>query len=858
MNEMTKVPPAPIVWKVPADAQQLTSVPKEIKLPDFSHQPHFKSLYLYHTIEGNLAMVIARYEEPVDEFSGKVKKKILPFTVWQQTNGSYYWCPKNIESSRPLFNLRDLIERPNAPVILTEGEKCAEAVRDTISSCVSITWAGGSNTINLTDFAPLKGRDIMIMPDHDTPGYTAASKLKKVLLDVGASRVRVLDIAELGHVVSEEVQQGYDIADAIRDGLTSARLKDILNNNPEMVTDVFENNGTENSIIEAPECEEDPFLAYLEKEWGWTPNFPEVGYNLSCNGLYKHSMSARGVPISTFVGSPIAVVGQTRPLEKGQGWGRIVAFTRPDGVYEVCVLQSEHGAGDGREWRKYLAQNGFQCPNDPSGRLALADYISHSVAPNIVDITYRPGWVGDSFALPQGVISPPGETRQIKLDMDDKAHFFACAGDPEDWTRLASLAELSSRAMFALSVAFAAVLLKPMGESGGGFHLYGQSSRSKTTLLVLAGSTFGGGGIDGFVQSWLRTGNSAEAAAADHNDCPIMLDEQGLSDPELASDLYYMLANGHGKGRATVVGTARASVQWRVMTLSSGECSSVAHMRTGSRGTKKRFTGGVAVRMVDIPVEASPGHTFEDIGHFESEGLLAEHIGREARRVYGHAGPAFIKQLVVDREAHLATARQIKERFIKTVTEPEDDPQVKRIAGRFGVVAAAGSLATQFGVLPWQENAAFDAAVTCYTAWKNVRGTTQSEEERDALRALRRFFELYGRSRFEAITPPHNANKTEETWHEDERPVRDRCGYRTTNEKKETVIYVTPEAFRSEVCDGHNANIMLRVARDYGALILGDGKHLQKNVRLPGHSGTTRVYAFMPHMLNSETKVPAT
>lgn len=876
MKDMSPPCAAPVVRELAPGAQIVTRISPEIPWPRIFNHRSLVAIFPYLWGDGTKAMLIARYEKPDEKKPGEVKKSMCPYTLWQDSDGTAAWARKGMEGPQPVYNLPELLQRPKALVIISEGEKCADAVKSAFPDCVSITWAGGTNAVNKTDFSPVEDRDVVIFPDNDEPGLAAANALTAILIKKGAKRVRLLDIAALGACISEDVPRGYDVADAIRDGLTSGRFKTILEEHPEILwvkpdteeraDEVDETSAPTEPDLEAEPCDhastdkehpqsdepdtgKDPFLAHLEKEWCWTPNVPE-DYDLSSVGLYKYGLTARGEPVTTFAGSPIAVVGQSRLADGETGWGRIVVFPRPDGAYVTLILPNNLAVGDGKEVRAMLAEHGFQCPNDRLGRLALADFISRSDAPDIVEITSRPGWTGNSFALPQGVISPPDETRRVKIDMCGKDHFFATAGNAEDWRALAGLVENSSRAAFALSVTFAAMLLKPMGESGGGIHFYGRSSRSKTTFLVLAGSVFGGGGIDGFVQSWLRTGNSAEATAADHNDCLIALDELGMSDPELASDLYYMLANGHGKGRATVVGSARPSVQWRVMTLSSGEDSSAVHMRSGPRAAKKRHTGGIAVRMVDIPIEVAADQSFEDIGEFESEGALAEHIGREARRVYGHAGPAFITHLVADRDTHIKAAHDTKKHFVEAVTQKDDDPQVKRVAGRFGVVAAAGELAVQFGVLPWKTGAAFKAAAACFEAWKDARGTSQSEEERDALRALRTFFELYGRSRFEAITPPQNLAPEEEVRREEERHVRDRCGYRMLDEDGNALIYVTPEVFRAEVCDGHNPEIMLRVARERGALIVGDGAHLQKNVRLPDRSGTSRVYAFKPHKLD--------
>ena len=254
--------------------------------------------------------------------------------------------------------------------------------------------------------------------------------------------------------------------------------------------------------------------------------------------------------------------------------------------------------------------------------------------------------------------------------------------------------------------------------------------------------------------------------------------------------------------------------------------------------------------MVDIPIEPVAGQTFEDLAGFESEGALAEHIGHQACRVYGHAGPAFVRYLVGNLEKNLTIARDVMDLFLQTVAEPDDDPQVRRVAKRFALVAAAGTLATRADVLPWQKKSALIAALACYIAWKEARGTNRSEEEREALRVLRAFFELHGASRFEPVRPEAAGPEDPVMVQENDRAVRDRCGYRTTDHDGNAVYYVFPEAFRSQVCGGHSPEVVLGVARACEALLLGEDGRLQKKVRLPEYPGGKRVYAFLLHKLS--------
>jgi putative DNA primase/helicase len=77
------------------------------------------------------------------------------------------------------------------------------------------------------------------------------------------------------------------------------------------------------------------------------------------------------------------------------------------------------------------------------------------------------------------------------------------------------------------------------------------------------------------------------------------------------------------------------------------------------------------------------------------------------------------------------------------------DGQVQRVARRFAVVAAAGEIATDIGVLPWKKGDVTAAARKCYDAWLHRRGTTGPSELEQGIAQIRRFFEQHGASRFE-------------------------------------------------------------------------------------------------------------
>jgi hypothetical protein len=147
--------------------------------------------------EAGPLFIVARYKPD------GAPKEIRPFT-WR--NGS--WSFKHYPSPRPLYMLRDLIARPAAPVLVVEGEGCADVAFSVLapSYCVT-TWSGGANATSKTDFTPLHGRDVTIWPDADEPGRLAAAAIASKLQGKVAS-LRILNIPKT-------VPEGWDCADAL-------------------------------------------------------------------------------------------------------------------------------------------------------------------------------------------------------------------------------------------------------------------------------------------------------------------------------------------------------------------------------------------------------------------------------------------------------------------------------------------------------------------------------------------------------------------------------------------------------------------------------------------------------------------
>lgn len=122
---------------------------------------------------------------------------------------------------RPLYKLPEIIKNPEMPVLLVEGEKCAEVPVD---GYIVVTWSGGVSSSNKTDFSPLYGRKVILWPDNDEPGITAMNTIAEELREHGGE-VRIITIPAgkpLKWDIADARAEGEDLAGIINQPAPSA------------------------------------------------------------------------------------------------------------------------------------------------------------------------------------------------------------------------------------------------------------------------------------------------------------------------------------------------------------------------------------------------------------------------------------------------------------------------------------------------------------------------------------------------------------------------------------------------------------------------------------------------------------
>jgi hypothetical protein len=144
-------------------------------------------IYDYTDAAGNVGSRVHRWEA-----TGAEPKRFAGQTLMD--DGSWSW--QHPPTPRPLYGLAELAARPDAPVLLNEGEKAAEGARDHLPDHVSMSCSGGTAGIKHTDFGPLKGRNCVLWPDNDPEGRVAMEQAAELLTAVGAAEVRIVTIPE--------------------------------------------------------------------------------------------------------------------------------------------------------------------------------------------------------------------------------------------------------------------------------------------------------------------------------------------------------------------------------------------------------------------------------------------------------------------------------------------------------------------------------------------------------------------------------------------------------------------------------------------------------------------------------------
>ncbi|MDZ7710634.1 MAG: DUF927 domain-containing protein [Roseovarius sp.] len=546
-------------------------------------------------------------------------------------------------------------------------------------------------------------------------------------------------------------------------------------------------------------------------------DMPE-GFSLHDDGIYQLQPGDGEELVPVKICSPILVKGLCRNAID-YGWGRVLAVQDPDGNWHELVLEGRQLSQSANVALAPLFDLGF----DLAPISKAAESVRRLLLSWQPDTRYRRfdrlGWTGDThdaFVLGNGHVIGNAlvATDSVPDDMMAAIH---TRGTLDAWkSEVAARCVGNPLMMLAVSHAFSGPLLSILGQTGGGFHLRGVSSRGKSTIQYVASSVWGARSL---LQSWDGTPSGLEGIAAACNDTLLNLEELHNADPRTVGGIVYMLANGKGRRRAKANGKLQSAQQWRVPILSSGEVSLEEHMASVGR----KMFAGQEVRLINLEADGRAHGAFDALHGLESSKAFAERVDQASLENYGHAGPLFVKYVMRSRAKRMSMQNFV-DSFCLYVARRADlspnDGQAHRVLKRFAIAALAGELATKAGLTGWRSRDACDAAKDMFLNWFEAEESATNDDITTAVQRTRDYIAQHS-DRFQTIGT------------EDNHPID---GWRDGR-----WVYIRPDCWQA-MHAGHDPVETARLHADGGFLKTQKGGGYQ--VRMPRDiQGRRRAYA---------------
>jgi uncharacterized protein (DUF927 family) len=793
------------------------------------HNKKFRSspvaIYPYFTLEDVLAFYMVRWHplnegsEPILNEDGKPSKIVLPFCYVQDESSNKRWWSCGYPEPRPLYNLLDLMKRPQAPVLVVEGEKTVEALKPLLPDYVITTASHGSQSPHKSDWSVLKGRNVIICPDLDTAGLHYGDSVCLKSREAKALSIHALSLELLvkSLMKKDNIPEGYDLADAVNDGLNPVLLNQSL----------------------------ESFLSpYLTRNERITQQFPDKTFRVNEHGSveYWYEKKNKNGEIAEeewrWLCGYLVVTHRTRDKDNGE-WAKIATLIDGDGIRKKVKITASLLAGDGNLLKELLLKSGLALNLEATSK--LRQYLNQSNPFSRRRTVDKVGWYKNAYVFPHKTYGNRDE-EEIVLEMDGVLPSYRMRGTLAEWQKnIGQYLEGNSRLQGSILLGLASPLLTLLIREGFGLHYYGHSSIGKSTTSHIALSVYGTE-----LKSWRTTDNSAEGWALLSNDNLLVLDEINQVSADAFYEMVYMLLNGQTKGRATRKGTPRAISTFKVNILSNGETTGEGKARESKKN--RTYNAGQTVRLIEIPADTGKGFGIFDTLHgFKDGAAFSKYLKEMANKYCGTLGDAWLDTLTKNQERILKLIKEHMQTFIdNTPLEPKADKQVGRVIEHLSIMAGAGETAIEAGILNWEKGSAIKACQTLLNSWIGQRGGLESYEVIKFKEEVTNLLLEHGTMRFEMIgqkvRESYDARATQQGSDPVKPRTKDRLGFskEIKGVTEYTEYYAFTEIFDRELIRGRDKKMLLTALVDAG-ILERDKDQFSQSKRLPG-LGTKRVY----------------
>jgi putative DNA primase/helicase len=794
------------------------------------HNKKFNSkpvaIYPYVMADNSLAFYMVRWNPfnkddtlMLDE-EGNPSKIVLPYCYVEDEKMSRYWFSCGFPEPRPLYNLPEILARPQAPVLVVEGEKVVDILKPLLPDYVITTSAHGSQSPHKSDWSAFKGRKVIICPDLDKAGVQYGDSVYIKSKEAGALSIQLLALELLvkSLMKKETIPAGYDLADAISEGLNPVLLNQSIESF--LIPYLTSNEIISQKLPDGFQIDEKGSVEYwyekknnkgdiIEKEWRWLCGYLVITY-------------------------------LTRDKDNG-GWAKIATLIDGDGIRKEVKITASFLSGDGNALVELLLKAGL--PLNIEAKKKLIQYLNRSNPSARRRTVDKVGWYKNTYTLPYKTYGNSGG-ENIVLEMDGVLPAYRVSGTLAEWQEnIGRYLAGNSRLLGAIGLALASPVLTPLGREGFGLHYYGHSSIGKSTTSHVGCCVYGGE-----FKPWRTTDNSAEGWGLLANDNILFLDEINQVSADAFYEMVYMLLNGQTKGRATRQGTPRAISTFKLNILSNGETTGEGKAKESKKN--RAYNAGQTVRLIEIPADAGKaieGKTlgvFDTLHGFKDGATLSQHLKDMSKIYCGTLGDAWLDALTKNKEYILKLIKQYMQEFIdNTPLESKTDKQVGRVLEHFALMAGCVEVAIEIGILPLEKGNGIKACQDLLNSWIGQRGGIESHEVIKFKEEVIAFLLAHGTMRFEMISKRVRESYEARTTQQGSDPIKprtkDRMGFSKEIDRI-TKYYAFTETFDKELIKGRDKKILLTALADAN-ILERDKDQFAKSERLP-EFGKKRVY----------------
>jgi putative DNA primase/helicase len=360
----------------------------------------------------------------------------------------------------------------------------------------------------------------------------------------------------------------------------------------------------------------------------------------------------------------------------------------------------------------------------------------------------RNGWLKDNtaFVTTDRVIDSVQRNRKIlppRRHSDAQRLVLKPEGTLSTWqAEVARICGYSDLGMFALSAAFAAMILKMSGRHSFGLNIHGRSKVGKSTILIAA-SSVAGVGREGELSNWAATAAAVGEHCREHSDRLMPLNEVGLISKNNAYariqlTIYKIAENREGDRHSkSVFSTNDGSAGYLTIFFSTAEHSINEYAQLAGA---MRDEGELA-RCTDVPATRPSAKTVIDRfppsidpdQHLRWARKALKGLRKACEKNHGVALEPFVKFLMKDPlRAEKRVAFYMKE-FMKGIETTGMSGAMEHAAENFSLIYAGGCMAVEAGILKYTKDAVFDAIEGCFL---DARKT--AIESRDPLNLAKR------------------------------------------------------------------------------------------------------------------------